>query len=781
MRKTRATILSLLTLTAAATLTVAGFCAQKAPLSASAEASQGECLVTPFSYEEYLSLTTPTDVAATDGYIAIADGNTLFVFDKDRTLWQEYVHTNTITKLHFASRDELYFLDGQTNGLYALNAKTLTAPKETGIVCSTFSIHGDVLYYINVSAGQTSVYQAPLTELTEKQELYVGRMYSPALSFWNGEIYYVYGTDYLHKLNPETKSSSKVAELPVGVISMTISEGVVCCATEEGGFYAYSLAQLIETGNASDCEGIASYTNGYSAVSANVNDIYLVTGDAIEKFSLTEKKFEEYSISEASNALHRLDGATETTLAGNRLFISDDNNDRISVYDVSENTFKTPIYSEANAPIMASYGETLLVSTSSQALLYSLRPESYGEKVFTLTPDKISGNVVGATAVYGNYYLLTDTNYCYTLTESEEGYVYTETLRNAHFAEKLTSDANGSLYVLSDGAVYRYTEENFLSKNDEGVKLCDSIPASTSKISVDYGGNLYALAESTLHCYTPQEDGAYALHSSTAFTSSLVYGGGTTVRSFAFGIEDNATYILYADNYLTVTDALALPTLKTIPMEGIAEGIFGETKAEFTVVQTLPSSLIVELDGESLQNAEMFPYLSYYRSEQPITALKIGETADYALLSYRENTSSAYKTLLVDVNRQTELEADYKIPYETQKTGYLTNRSKAYKFPSMGLPALGELEKSTKVALVGELNGMDCDYYAVVYGEQTAYIPKSHVNLFNGAPPASETVTVGESKVEKRAIWRLAYLVLGSAAICILVDALILRKKNKDE
>ena len=120
MKKWKATILSLLTVTAAATLTAAGLCAQNSLISAHADTLQGERLVTPSSYEEYLSLSTPADVAATDGYVAIADGNTLYLFDKDRNLWQEYIHLGTITKVAFGSRDTLYFLDGQTNKLYRL-------------------------------------------------------------------------------------------------------------------------------------------------------------------------------------------------------------------------------------------------------------------------------------------------------------------------------------------------------------------------------------------------------------------------------------------------------------------------------------------------------------------------------------------------------------------------------------------------------------------------------------------------------------------------------------
>lgn len=738
-------------------------------------------MLVPVSYEEYLSLNAPMDVAATDSHVAIADGESIFLFNRAKGIWQEYQHGSSVTKLHFSGRDELYFLDGNTNAVYVLDAAEPTAATATGVVCSTFSIRGDVLYYINNSAGLTSIYSAPLSDLTKKNALYSGRMYSPALTFWNGEIYYVYGTEYLHKLHPTTGVSTKVAELPEGVVSMTISEGVLLCATEHGEFFAYALSDLSATGSAKDCAALASLKNGYSALSANGNDVYLLRGDAVQKYSLEEKALTSYEISAQSDSKHRFHGASEIYLSDDRLFIADDKNDRISVYNTAENTFEKAINSTMDTPFLSSYGETLLTADTDEAILYSLAEKNYGEVLLSIPTEKVSGDIVGAAAVYGSYYLVTNTNYCYMLSESENGYTYTETLRKAHFAEMLTADANGFLYILNDDAVYRYTEKSFLSPAEEGVKLCE-IPAATTKFSVDYNGNLYALAENSLHVYTAQADGQYALQSSTLLDKRFVYGAPHTALSFAFGIEENATYILYEGDYLTVSSEFALPTVKTIPSEGLAEEIFSQNKAEFSVVETLPNSLLVQVDILAAKDtpSPYLPYLGYYRSKTPITALKIGETADYALLSYRENASSEYKTVLVAKACQTELETEYVLPYETPKSGYITNASNGYKYPCMHLTEAGEFTKNEKVTLLGEINGTDCEYFAVAYGEKTVYVPKSHVNLFDGATLIEETVTVGNAEKNNDGIWRLGYLVLGCAAICVLVDVLILRKKKDD-
>lgn len=778
MKKRTAKILSLFTLAAAATLAATGLCAQKTVAkAATAESVLEETLLLPVSYEEYLALNSPMDVAATDGNVAIADGETLFLFDRSQGVWRTYTHTSPITKLHFGSREELYFLDGDANAVYVLDVTQPTSATPTGVVCSTFSIRGEFLYYVNNSAGLTSICSVPLSNLTDKSVLYSGRMYSPALSFWNGEIYYVYGTEYLHKLHPATGVSTKVADLPKGVISMTISEGTLLCVTEQGEFFAYALSDLSASGNANECVALAKLNGGYHAVSANANDVYLLRGNAVQKYCLEEQALTSYEISAHSNSPHRLDGASEIYLADDRLFIADDNNDRISVYNTATNTFESPITSYMDTPFITSYGETLLAADKERAVLYSLNEKNYGETLSSIPTEKVSGNIVGAATVYGCYYVVTDTNYCYALTENEDGYVWTETFRKAHFADMLTADANGFLYIVNDSSVYRYTETSFLSPTEEGVKLCE-IPASTDKLAVDYSGNLYALADNALHVYKAQADGQYALDSSTLLDKSFVYGAPHAALSFAFGIEENATYILYDGDYLTVSGEFALPTVKTIAAEGLAEEIFSANQAEFSLVQTLPNSLLVQVDVHSASGAEYLPYLGYYRSKTPITALKIGETEDYALLSYRENASSEYKTVLVAKACQTELESDYAVTYDAPKTGYLTNAANGYKYPCMNLTQAGSFAKNEKVTLLGEINEADCEYFAVAYGEKTVYLPKSHVNLFDGTPPTEQTVTVGNPEKDNDAVWRLGYLALGCAAICVLVDVLILRKKD---
>ncbi len=777
MKKLATTMVTLFVLATATTLSAVGLGAQKTPAYAKADEGGQTTLLTPASYEEYLCLQKPADVAVTENYVVIADGNVLFVFDRSAGEWKEHTHTSPVTKIQFGKRDRLYFLDDSMR-LYTLSLSDFDE-RDTGISCTTFTIGRETLYYTNVSVGQTVVRKASLDSLTSSTELYTEENgYLLALSYWNDELYFPLGK-YLYRLSLETNAVTEVAKLPDGTKAMTISEGVLLC-TAEGRFYGYSINELAASKDAATCTPVANYDGGYTALGANDSDIYLVRGKTVRKYDLTAKDFTRYEIGAASDSPHRLNGGTEVQLVGDRLFIADCDNDRISVYNHKREAFEAAIPSTINDPFLASEGDTLLAASGSQALLYSLEEDAYGQQAAALTPSEVSGTIVGVTSVNGVYYVVTDTNYCYTSTKKSDGeYVWTETQREAHRVDKLTSDSNGFLYALNEDTVYRYTQATFNAPTEQGEKLLTGLPVSTTKLSVDYRGNVYALADNAVYTYTLSSDGSYSAADTITFPTSLVYGVTPKVTSFAFGLEENETYLLYEGDYIAVTTALDLPTVKKIATEKTATKIHGEN-ADFSIVQTKPNALLVAIDLSALQDDGYFPYLHTYRAAEPLTALKVAQTTDYALLSVRESPEKAYAYYLVPNGYYEELQAGDRL-YGEEKTGYLSGDTKLYKFPAMGLPALAELPRGEKITLLGELNGLDCDYYKVALGDDVGYVAKAHVNLFDGTPPKTEELTLGKTNSRAQTIWRLAYLILGTGAVCILVDFLILRKRNEEE
>lgn len=791
MKKKIGTVLSLLAFTAAAIPLAATAFTEK---TASAETAP-DSLVLPVSYEEYLPLTNPSDVAVCEDYTAIADGNAVYLFDRVDGVYRKYEHTlntdeakNKVTQLQFDENDNLYFLDASTY-LYCLNERafddlenaTLT---QTGFACSAFLIEGDALYFTNVTT-ETQLSKVPLSspDIHAATTLVNGLHSKPALAFFEGELYYTESGKYLNKINPNESNPKQtpVAAFPAEIVSMTIEKGAFSCADIDGQFFVYELSALSEHWNASSITPVCFQADDYSAVSAFDSKLYAVNGAVVKQFDLENTAFTSYEICASSSANNRLHGATELFLFENLLYIADNGNGRISVYDTTTKTFQPSIATTLAPAFLCADSRTLLAANADTAAVYAL------DGTLLAQFDAFHGKIKGAVNVYGTYYLVTDGNYFYAVKQTANGgeWTRTETKKTSTREPKhLAADAYGLLYVGAGSELYRFDEAQFVSPTETGERLLGTLPAGTQKIAVDYGQSVYALADNAVHKICESANEAFA------FNAYTVYANDVSVTSFAFGIQENQTYILCNGNYMLLSERLYLPTVKTIAVLNADKEVFGETSAAFTVVQTQSNALLVEFDIESLNGATHFPYLAVRRHGEPLTALKIGEAGEYALLAVFDKESNEYSTYLTQSRFCSALPAEeYRTQYAAgeRKTGYLTNAIALYKFPYLTeLLTAGALPKDGQVMLLGEITELDYNYYHVSFTgedgiEKTGYIPQSYVAAFDGLPPESESVFVGATESNQNSEWRFAYLVLGFAAVCILTDYLLVRKKNDKE
>ena len=291
---------------------------------------------------------------------------------------------------------------------------------------------------------------------------------------------------------------------------------------------------------------------------------------------------------------------------------------------------------------------------------------------------------------------------------------------------------------------------------------------------------MYALTADAV--YTLSDNG----YTPTDFSTPLVFVKETALTSFAFGIEDNAAYLLFDGNYIAQTARLNLPTVNTVPVQDADDDVFdGESADDFAVLQTQENAFFVQIDLSALNGAEYFPYLSYHRSTRAYTALKIGETDEYYLLAVFDKTKNDYEVYFTRKAFCSPLENDYRTDYETPITGYITSGLSLYKFPYLTeLLTVCDLPRGASVRLIGEITQLDYDYYHIVYAidgaQKTGYIPKAYINLFDGEPPPTETVVYGATESDSDSVWRLTYILLGFTIVCILTDYLILRKKDQD-
>ncbi len=772
MKRKIATILSCL-------LAVGGLALSGGLVSASVkgeEASHTERLFLPASYEQYLPLEDPTDVAVTSDRIAVADGNTVYVYTRATNEYKCYTHDKNVNELQF-SGSSLYFLDQGMN-LFSVNADAL--PQEPILTqnavqhCISFTISADLIYFTKSSGNIAKIYSAPLTnpmnEKTESGEIPTNT--NPALTVSDGKLYYTDdGTNsHLYPLD----QNQEIDLQHHAINSIAIDNGILYY-TASGSFYAYRLSDLM---NEDAPVSVFSHSSDYSAITgADDGYIYAVCGSSIKQYDPEKNGFTDYEIADSSAAQNRLSGATDSVLTGELLITADAGNSRISVTDVNGKTTRT--IDSIAGDMISSNGKTALVANATQAALYDLKT---GETLQSFP--SFASPLVGVTNVYGTYYFATETGFG-KITEENKLSAITPVTNGT--PRMLCSDVYGEIYVgFASGAVFRYTEEEYLNvntKREEADKLT-TLPSNTKKLLVDFERNLYALKNGELHVYKNE---AWQIRS---LAKSVVYSQNaqTPVNSLCFGVETNQAYLMYAGNFFVETDEFALPTLSSVPTLNADEQVFGES-GEFSLVRIAKNTLYIHFDIERLNGATVFPYLRHERKESEKTALKLGEAGRFDLVAVFEEDTRQYVAALVERRSCLEElnETEFLKPAEEfteDKTGYTTNALPLYKFPYLtDLLTVCELPKNAELTVLGEIGELDYRYYRVSYVDEqgitrTGYVPQPYVSSFDGRYPTAEKVTAGDKETDYDSLWRAAFILLGCSAIAILTDFLILKKKK---
>ena len=749
-------------------------------------------LISPQSYEEYLSLSSPSSVTVCEGYTAIADGKDIYVYDREENEYYRYTHDENVSKVQFDNWENLYFSDVSADAmLYTLSVSALKADEakitEQLSPCSAFLIAGNTLYYTMVIEGDTTIYQASLSDLSAPQRI-KSVTNETRLLCYNDELYYT----QLSNLYKVTELGGHITNFDFPLQSVCVENDLFVCTSADGDLYAYDMRELISNkNNAIDAQLLLYAEGDYLSLSAYNEKVYAVHGKGVKEIDTVEKAFTGYEICATSTASHRIGSAQTCVLAGDTLWIVDEGNERLSAYNTKTGAFEQAIPTDFAVSYIAATETSVLAASSTTAAVYSLQEDSYGTQT-ALFNDFTS--LTGVCEVYGKYYLIAP-NQAFTLTQTTEAaWERSSPISVNTVPTGITADVQGNLYILSDKTVYLYTESELLSSTATQNKIITA-SHTIDGLWTDYDGGVYILTQNQVKKYAKTELGKYEQTLDVFPThKAYVYGedGYTpTLNCLAMGVEENAVYMLCDNGYITCTTAFNLPTVKTIAVNGADESVFASASAEFEVVSTAQNALFIEFDLQRLQGETYFPYLSYSRKSEQKTALKIGETADYFLLAVFNESEASYQNFLVkksDCSPLSQNEYLTVYPLQEQKTGYVSSSVSLYKFPyleSSLLASATPVARGEAVTVIGEISHLDFDYYQVSYltanGTQTGYIPKAFISDFAATPPQTQTGVFGEETADTNSIRRLTIILLTFAVVCILADFLLLRKKNEDE
>ncbi|MBO5335012.1 MAG: hypothetical protein J6A87_03445 [Clostridia bacterium] len=798
--------------------------AQSAPLTPSAN-SQQDTLITPTTYEQYLPLNAPTDVAVCDDFTAIADGSKIYVYNDFYDLYRVYEHTanatadlNTVANLEFSSAGDLYFIDGNAH-MYAIENDILASMDGTittkadfpTFFCNAFVIDGNDLYFAvssesSAHLSRTSLF-SPNASTAEPIVSNVSK--GPSIAYSDGVLYYTDASGYyLKKIALEEDAFPyEICAFPQPITSVAVNGDEIYVSNDRNNFYVYDRITL--TGLASQIDPLyKDETGGYKSLSVFEENVYAIRERSVRQYAVGVG-FTDFEISADSSAPHRLKGATNATLVGDKLYVTDSGNSRISVYNGATKGYYT-VSTPEPAHLIAAYENTLLAANDGAAWLIDVTDPS---APITHTFKGFQGNLTGVTAVHGKYYLVTATNFYYSIEYAplpvEEGEPELGSAwqlkggikkSNTIAPRLLSSDVYGNVYVVAGNDVHKLPEQDIFLADAYGEEILTMLPANPEQLLVDLNENVYVLKAGTAHRYT--YDTASNSYSATAdeisLASQMVYGqtDATPVQAFAFDVLENAAYLLYNGNFVVKTTRLSLPTVQTVATAQIEDRIFSSGAAEFKVVETSKDAFLISFDLENLSKLQgsenaCFPYLSHGREPSAKTALLLGQAGEYSVLAIFNKDTHKYGNYLTKTRYfVTEKdESEYLVEYteEGQKTGYLTNALSLYKYPYLTqLLTVTGLTKNQAVTLLGEVNDLDYSYYKIRFtdgdgNEQTGFIPKTYATLFDGEPKPTERTEHGSAHPNEDSLWRLTFLLLGAAAICILLDLLILHHRPKDE
>ena len=695
--------------------------------------SENAALYLPNSYEEYLSLNAPKDAAFSEDYIAIADGASVYLYDRAQGVYRRYDHVAevNISKLQFSQTGDLYFSDAAL-GFFRLDPATLECTS-MGISLSTFYLAGDTVYVASVSTQTTLLYALALSDSLSLD----GQRSFDTLET-DKTPYMTYADDTLYcstadaTVRTYTSIGSSAQQSHVCLLSSVPFTGLTAICAFDGGFY-YAIGGDEGGLYRSDLAGNASEliaAPGFTALAAYGGAMYAVCGRAVRQVTLDGEQaaFTDYEISAASSSENRLAGACDIVRAGDLLVAADADNRRVVVHDLKTGAVSA-IPCEQTPELVATDGSAVVYASGRE--IYRC---TYGDTTFVPFATTQSANVRGLVCLYGAVYYVTE-NGMYGNGEIEAYHPGTPA--------GLACDIYGNLYVAysSDNRVRSFTEQDFLTAGAAGTEAAYRLPQGFTSLRADFRGNVYCMADGTL--YKNGEPFA-------SFPQPFVYGGGTAPASFALGYEDSEVYFNFG-NYLvksTTTPeggaALAVPSLNAIATDGAGESVYATHEGDL-FYDIAAGTVAIGVDLAQL-NAEStaFAYRGYGRTPQDERGLLLAQTDEYALLlvtdARGQSTAALYETdALTAVS-----ESEYRTVYETPATMYLSSAVGAYYAPCLEETLTAErLARGTAVTVYGEIAAPDRVYALIGYtaaerSEARGYVPLSYLSDLTTTPPAGE-------------------------------------------
>lgn len=774
------TLLTILTIALALSL-----CAARTPaLAAVTDAETGASyeLLLPENYEQYISLTDPTDFTLDESYIAIADkpSNTsavIYLYSRTEGIYKSYSFTESgeVTSLNLYScgeGDYLFFvLTGNIACYINLDSFNQVVELEN-FSPSVLQLQENDVYYAIQTGGGSNIYHTTIEGLTIGED---GSRLNESTLNTSLPSFAVYGTTVYASAGTNIYRCTKENLEEIYPTYDAVSHFAVAGGGNNDILYTNAGGLLYRASSTTALRNNCSVVKYYNEA------FYVLSEKEILRYSLSTENFDDYCIGKYSSADNRLGaGASDLSLFEDTLLIADTANSRILLFDTATQSYHPPMQ-VGYAPTLLCAGEGSFVASDG----YSVYVYRYGSDspVLTLASSSFSSRIRGFTYSYSNYYIVTEGNNNACIlneTAALNGDSNALTLGSISASpSSVTADLYGNIYIASANTVYIFTEDTF-GKSGAGNLVC-TFPETPLKILSDYEGNLFCITADSIYRYDKGSENiivSYVFGSTFNDDTFLYSETSLSAVSFAFGYEDNTLYIL-SDGFVAAAQGLGVSSLNDLSAAEAHSAVYdikpGETFAQNRLVTANAGTVCVEIGLSALEAGQaLLDCGEYYRAEEARTGVVLAET-EYGVIAlfYDETVESEFVVtrtyevcLLLDGSGYTYPDA-VQSPAYTAAT--LSNDVGLYKYPAMRTSAptgeendpyeyaafcrLADLSGGTRVTVLSVLSPaegvLDCGSYAFVRydgaeGAQYGFVPESYLI------PASQASDTGNVQF----VWR---------------------------
>ncbi|HJB92538.1 MAG TPA: DUF5050 domain-containing protein [Candidatus Borkfalkia stercoripullorum] len=728
-------------------------------------------LLLPSSYEQYLELESPSDFAVSERYIAVADKDIIYVYDKSDSIFATYTHTastSTLSSLNFYENGGscyLLFVDSNTN-IYYIDCGSRAdddtfSSTSLDFTCASFIIQGETLYYSRTTSG-TVVYRTAmsLSSLAEGETIEQDATTSitPYFSMSGNEVYFSLNSRIY--LITENGAAQEYRSVSSSITAFSVTDDKIFYSTtgSDRDFLVYQnqMSQAVQY-NGDSITGVPS-------VKLVGNDLWFIENQNIrllDPFAKEGYSFLDYTIGKYADIENRIgQNASDISLNGDTVVIADTSNSRILLaHNDSNGGSYTSIETDAFSPMLVCAGESdFAVADGGILRIYSYN----GSLVRSY--DALTTSINGIAYSYGNYYVTAESQSFIYVYDAATDLPESKSVPAAGNA--ITADIYGNLYILSGTAVY---ELNVLSENIFDGNIIYTAPAQTNKILSDFAGNLYAQTDGGI--YLLNSGGNTSVFAPASLAPLVYYDGTPTVESFAFSFESGEVYIL-SDGFIAVTEKIGVSSLDHLSSQDengkkaydtlYTDALTADSYTALQLVAVPAQSVAISLDFQGLdQSSDSLPYESYSKTAEERTGVVLARTVNGPIVGFFTRTEDpdsdvnvvyAYEVALILDTDDTLAYSDAAQENAAQSASVVENVG-IYKYPQMRLGSnavsssedytdflcIGRLEKGAQISLLARVDGahLDSDYYFVSasVGGETVY----------GYIPASFAVQYGEA------------------------------------